>query len=154
MAISKRSFDELVPKETLTDDIKYSFLCRGRPGEEEYNYDMRTPGLFKIEWQGDKMISLCSKTYVAVNSELDDAAKDKMKLSCKGLSKRTNKLLYDHYDQVLKTGESYTGVNCGFRSLPGGQLKQYTQFRDGLCNFYCKRRVRADGISTDPIDIE
>ena len=26
-------------------------------------YDMRTPGLFKTEFQGDKIIALCSKTY-------------------------------------------------------------------------------------------
>lgn len=27
-------------------------------------YDERTPGLFKLEYQGDEMIGLCSKTYI------------------------------------------------------------------------------------------
>ena len=27
-------------------------------------YDKRTPGLFKIEFQGDKIVGLCSKTYI------------------------------------------------------------------------------------------
>ena len=26
-------------------------------------YDKRTPGLFKVEWEGLGIVSLCSKTY-------------------------------------------------------------------------------------------
>lgn len=32
--------------------------------EEHKNYDRRTPGLFKIEFEGDEIIGLCSKTYI------------------------------------------------------------------------------------------
>lgn len=31
-------------------------------------YDKRTPGLFKLEYQGDEMIGLCSKTYIVQKS--------------------------------------------------------------------------------------
>ena len=27
-------------------------------------FDIRTVGLFKLEWQGDCLIGLCSKTYI------------------------------------------------------------------------------------------
>ena len=30
---------------------------------KQKKYDKRTPGLFKIEWQGESMVGLCSKTY-------------------------------------------------------------------------------------------
>ena len=30
---------------------------------EHAKYDKRTPGLFKVEWEGNGIISLCSKTY-------------------------------------------------------------------------------------------
>lgn len=32
--------------------------------EEHAMYDRRTPGLFKIEFEGDEIIGLCSKTYI------------------------------------------------------------------------------------------
>jgi hypothetical protein len=31
-------------------------------------FDKRTPGLFKLEYEGDEMIGLCSKSYVAANA--------------------------------------------------------------------------------------
>ena len=33
------------------------------------NYDRRTPGLFKIEYEGDAMIGLCSKTYIVAQKK-------------------------------------------------------------------------------------
>jgi hypothetical protein len=32
-------------------------------------FDKRTPGLFKLEYEGDEMIGLCSKSYVVANSK-------------------------------------------------------------------------------------
>ena len=31
-------------------------------------FDKRTPGLFKLEYEGDEMIGLCSKSYVVANA--------------------------------------------------------------------------------------
>jgi hypothetical protein len=47
-------------------------------------YDKRTPGLFKLEFEGEGMISLCSKTYHCFGAY--------NKTSTKGLSKRQNNL--------------------------------------------------------------
>ena len=43
-------------------------------------YDQRTPGLFKTEYEGDEMVSLCSKTYVIAKG-------DSCKFSSKGLKR-------------------------------------------------------------------
>ena len=45
----------------------------------------RTPGLFKMEFEGTRGIALCSKCYYMKNEE-----KNKVKLSSKGDSKRQN----------------------------------------------------------------
>ena len=50
---------------------------------EHKRYDKRTPGLFKVEWEGDGIIALCSTTYFCFGS--------KEKFSCKGVIKRSNK---------------------------------------------------------------
>ena len=42
---------------------------------EHAKYDKRTPGLFKVEWKGEGIISLCSKTYYCFGS-----GKDKFRL--------------------------------------------------------------------------
>ena len=34
---------------------------------ERLRFDKRTPGLFKLEFQGEKVLSLCSKLYICVN---------------------------------------------------------------------------------------
>ena len=44
---------------------------------EHKAYDKRTPGLFKVEWEGQEIIGLCSKTYYCFG------ATDKF--SCKGI---------------------------------------------------------------------
>ena len=44
----------------------------------------RTPGLFKLECEGDRMIALCSKCYYI------DARDEKKKFSSKGMSKKQN----------------------------------------------------------------
>ena len=43
-------------------------------------YEKRTPGLFKEEFRGHKMIALCSKWYIAMGSTV--------KTSAKGVNKR------------------------------------------------------------------
>ena len=37
---------------------------------EHARFDKRTVGLFKLEWQGDCLISLCSKTYIIPRSKV------------------------------------------------------------------------------------
>ena len=52
------------------------------PRRDHFDFDKRTPGLFKVEWTGDAIISLSSKTYYCYGG--DSATKDK--ISCKGVS--------------------------------------------------------------------
>ena len=52
-----------------------------------HKHDMRTPGLFKEQFEGSGIVALNSKTYFCW-SDTDN----KTKYSCKGLSKTTNQL--------------------------------------------------------------
>jgi hypothetical protein len=107
-------------------------------------YDKRTPGLFKLEFKGDIMISLCSKTYFCRG--------DYNKLSTKGLNKQQNPLSQSDFQQVLTTKQSGGGSNTGFR-LRGNTMYTYTQHRKALSYFYIKRKVHTDGVSTFPLQI-
>lgn len=123
--------------------------CRGQTWKptdscciERKSYDKRTPGLFKVEWEGDGIIGLCSKTYYCFGSNTD-------KYSCKGISKRQNQLDKQRYLNVLQTKESGHGTNRGFR-VKDNKMYTYEQDRAGLVFFYPKRIVAPDSISTAP----
>ena len=105
-------------------------------------YDRRTPGLFKVEWEGDGIIGLCSKTYYCFGP--------KDKLSCKGLNKTQNDLTKDVYMNVLNTKENGSGTNIGFQ-VKNNAIYTYAQTRAGLSYFYPKRIVATDGVSTTPL---
>lgn len=107
-------------------------------------YDKRTPGLFKLEWEGDGIVSLCSKTYYCFGTS--------DKYSSKGLSKGLNKMTKDRYLEVLQRKRSGSGTNVGFR-LKDNTMYTYVQQRDGLSYFYGKRKVLEDGLSTLPLEI-
>jgi hypothetical protein len=111
--------------------------------QKVYNYDLRTPGLFKDEFQGDGMVSLNSKTYCCWNDD-----KKTTKYSSKGLSKTTNNLTKEAFLKVLESQLSSGGINKGFVKK-SNILYSYSQFKTGLTYFYSKRRVCIDGVSTE-----
>ena len=143
-------------------------------------FDKRTPGLFKLEYQGDEMIGLCSKTYIVRKTKvirpsstrltaarLLNKAKDltlrrgkllkpcrvnQYKYSSKGMSKCHLSAPMTKFRQVLKTSRAEGGSNKGFR-LRDNALFTYTQEKRGFSYLYCKRRVLNDGIHTVPLDI-
>lgn len=45
------------------DEIDHEWVPRSCCSRHA-KYDKRTPGLFKVEYEGDAMIGLCSKTYI------------------------------------------------------------------------------------------
>ena len=98
-------------------------------------HDKRTPGRFKVEWEGEGFVGLCSKTYYCFG------AKDKY--STKGLNKRNNKIDKQVFFDVLKTGKNGVGTNRGFRTRHGS-IFTYIQERSALTYFYAKRRVQPD----------
>ena len=111
------------------------------------NLDKRTPGLFKLEYAGTCIVALCSKTY-AVKCDNTNTAK----FSSKGCNKSHIGDAYSLMDGVLKTKQDHNVVNRGFRARNNG-IFTYTQNKKGLCNFYCKRKILEDGVSTVPLDM-
>ena len=107
-------------------------------------YDRRTPGLFKVEWEGTGMIALCSKTYFGWG--------EKNKCSTKGISKTQNVIDKDQFLQVLQTKQSSGGVNIGFQ-VKDNAVYTYRQERNALSYLYPKRQVLEDGITTQPLMI-
>ncbi len=105
-------------------------------------FDKRTPGLFKVEWEGQGMVALCSKTYFGWGR--------KEKYSCKGLRKSANHLNKDKYLEVLQKKQAGGGVNVGFQ-VHKNALYTYRQERDSLSYLYIKRKVCDDGVSTEPL---
>ena len=114
---------------------------------EHEKFDARTPGLFKTEFEGSAMVSLCSKMY-CVKSDSN------VKYSCKGISKRhiDEERVFKLYYDVLKTGKSQSGMNTGIK-LYNNQVVTYQQERSGFSYCYMKRKVLGDGIRTEPLDI-
>ena len=107
-------------------------------------FDKRTPGLFKIEWEGDGIVALCSKSYYCFGAQ--------DKVSCKGINKKTNDITKRRYLQTLETQQVGEGVNRGFRMRQDG-MHTYHQVKTAFTYLYPKRKVAADGVSTTYLDI-
>lgn len=114
--------------------------------EEHKQYDKRTPGLFKVEWEGDGIVALNSKMYYCFGT------KEKDKFSCKGINKRHNDVKKDLYLEVLQTKRPHSGENKGFR-VKDNQVYTYSQLKTGFTYFYPKRKVLQDGIQTTYLEI-
>ena len=100
-----------------------------------HDSDQREPGLFKAEWVGEAMVSLCSKTYFCLPNEFGSE-----KYSCKGIQK----------SGTTEATQLNRGIRVNHRT---GAVDTYSQRRTGLTYFYCKRKVRKDGITIDPLDL-
>ncbi len=139
IAISGDSIEKLVRPELKEkfNGEKSNWFPRTDTSEHR-GYDKRTPGLFKVEWEGDGIVALCW------------GSKDKF--SCKGVNKRSNEINKDKYINVLLTKENGSGTNKGFRVM-NNSMYTYTQVRDAFSYFYPKRKVLDDGVSTLPLDI-
>ena len=109
-------------------------------------HDSRTPGLFKLEYQGDEMVALCSKTYIITQTP------EAFKMSCKGVNKRNISNPLSLYKSVLETQVGREKQNVGF-GIKNNSVFTYTQRRLGFTYFYCKREVLEDGINTKPLDL-
>ena len=133
-----------LPRES--QELHPTFEVDGKPFTYE-QYDIRTPGLFKVETQKDKMISLCSKMYCCA-----DTTEKEFKFSCKGIQKAGNNICYKKFHDVLFENKKDIVNNTGFRYI-NGTMKTYEQQKKGLSYAYHKRIVQSDGISTIPLNI-
>jgi hypothetical protein len=138
MALSAATIDEVVKPGLERDfaNCKKDWLSWN-------TWSNRTPGLFKLEFEGHRAIALCSKCYL-VQSDT------KSKYSSKGMSARHNALTWGRYKTALE-GSKDLAENRGFR-LRNGQMTTYAQTKLGLSAYYDKRRVLHDGIHTEPIE--
>ncbi|XP_070567231.1 uncharacterized protein [Ptychodera flava] len=116
------------------------------PRSDHYQYDKRTPGLFKIEWEGDGIVALNSKCYYCFGGDKGD------KFSCKGVNKKTNPITKELYLDVLHSKCDQSVTNRGFR-LHGLHMYTYQQLKCGFSYLYIKRKVLADGVSTEPLQL-
>ena len=103
-------------------------------------------GCYKKEWEGTKMISLCSKSFITKDAE------GKQKISCKGISKKKLINPMEKFEKSIYNKVNTVSTNVGFR-IKNSSLCTYSQLRLGFNYFYCKREVLSDGVSTKPLDI-
>jgi hypothetical protein len=120
---------------------------------EHIQYDKRKPGLFKIEYEGDGMVALCSKTYYCWG--------DSSKISCKGTQKDRNKELLNQsaYKNCLFDKTAITVKNKGIRYVKESPqnthhcMVTYEQNKIGISSIYSKGVVMSDGIHVHPLQI-
>ena len=140
MAISAEKLEDIVKP-----DLKEEFEVKKKNWLAWDKWSSRTPGLFKLEFQGRRMIALSSKCYFG---EEHDCKKNK--LSTKGVSKIQNDLTWQRFKKALE-GNKDIATNRGFR-MRDGQIVTYEQQKLGLSAYYDKRWVLEDGIHTEPIE--
>ena len=140
LAISGKSLEDIVKP-----DMKAEFEAEKKNWLAWDKWSGRTPGLFKKEFEGERMIALCSKCYYT-----EDGEAKKKKLSSKGMSKRQNEINWHRFKAALD-GNKDIATNRGFR-MRDGNMVTYEQEKLGLSAYYDKRWVLPDGIHTEPIE--
>ena len=129
----------------------------------------RTPGKFKVEFEGSRMVCLAPKSYFidrgdeSLGENCDACARlasgrcgqhaGDVHLSSKGVSQKTNELTFQLYKRTLDTNEAWESVNHGFRVSSDLHVVTYAQRKCGLSARYTKRRVLSDGVTTVPLSI-
>lgn len=112
--------------------------------------DRKKPGLFKPECEATAMVAVCSKTYIA---KVDPEDPSKNKISAKGVQRAHNPLAYDQFYRVVQGEEhSVSAVNRGLRMVRR-HILMYEQAKDAFSHVYIKRKLLADGIRTEPLDL-
>jgi len=133
-------------KDIVRPEMKAEFKAEKRKWLAWDKWSGRTPGLFKLEFEGSRMIALSSKCYLADKGEVGE----KKKFSMKGVSKMQNELTWGRFKKALE-GSRDMATNRGFR-MRDGKMVTYEQDKLGLSAYYDKRWVLPDGIHTEPIE--
>ena len=84
--------------------------------EKHAKFDKRTSGLFKLEYEGARMIGICSKSYIVANSK-ETKPENRVKFSVKRVNKHLVVDPLNTFRSVLQTGKAATTVNLGFRPI-------------------------------------
>jgi hypothetical protein len=112
------------------NENKHKWLGRDDTGEHKL-FDKRTPGLFKVEYEGDGIIALASKMYYCFSDKKD-------KFSSKGINQKQNEVTKQRYLQAINGNESQLFINRGFRARHN-QMMTYTLQKTGMKLFNDKR---------------
>ena len=112
-------------------------------------WDQRTPGLMKLEFSGNEVIALSSKTYMVKSNQ--EGVKDK--ISAKGVNQAFLREPWQLYKNVLTTGKSEKVTNRGIKLNQENRLCTYQQEKTGFTCNYLKRELLSDGINTKPLNI-
>ena len=148
LAISGKSLEDIVKP-----DMREEFEKEKKNWLAWDKWSGRTPGLFKKEFEGERMIALCSKCYYTEHLQIADNKEvevKKKKLSSKGMSKNQNEISWYRFKAALE-GNKDMATNRGFR-MRDGNIVTYEQEKLGLSAYYDKRWVLSDGIHTEPIE--
>jgi hypothetical protein len=135
-------------EDVIKDELKEQFkrekhLWLGRDDSEENRiYDSRTPGLFKLEYEGDGIIALASKMYFCFG--------EKDKFSCKGINKKQNEITKQNYMNALNGESNQHFTNKGFR-VKDNQMNTYSLQKFGM-KLFNDKRLRV-GYDTFPIEL-
>ena len=147
----KEAWEQEKYKWFSSDDAKCKFKF-----EDEIitfkQYDKRTPGKFKMEYEGEGMFCLNSKTYY-IWGEKDEAGNSHPKCSCKGVQQKRTIITKEDFQEVLTTQLPRKVENAGFIRGKDGTIKTYSQTKVGMSYVYMKRKVLDDGMSTTHLDI-
>ena len=151
IAFSGENFEDLIKPELKEHYLlnKNKWFPRDDT-KENAKFDKRSPGLFKEEYRGKSIISLCPKLYYVEGADNEDK---KYKYSLKGIQKDNNNINKERFEKVL-TDQTYKNVctNKRFRVIDNYMIT-YTQQKKGLTYYYEKRQVLSDGCSTAPLPI-
>ena len=91
IALSNENFDKIIKPELQNEYFsggKAKFLSTSK-------YHDKTPGLFKLEFKGTRMIALAPKCYYAEDPD------GLTKFSCKGTSRKQNDMTWNRYYEAL-----------------------------------------------------
>ncbi|XP_078356057.1 uncharacterized protein LOC144640871 [Oculina patagonica] len=108
MAISASKLEDIVKPE-----LKQEFEAQKKQWLAWDKWSGRTPGLFKLECVGSRMIALCPKCYF-----IEEQDGEKKKFSTKGMSKAQNEVTWQRFKAALE-GSVDKASNRGFRMKEG-----------------------------------
>jgi hypothetical protein len=140
-AISGISLQDVVKPHLLDEFKQKRQVWLGRDDTLENKlYDSRTPGLFKLECEGDCIISLASKMYYC----------NKNKFSSKGINKKQNEITKYKYLGALNGNANQAFRNNGFRAN-NNQMNTYSLTKTGM-KLFNDKRLRV-GFETFPTEL-
>ena len=95
-----------------------------------------TPGLFKVEFKGNKMIGLCSKSYCTELFATENSP-TQVKFSMEGVNKGQVKNPVPYYEHILTTQQNFRTRNQGI-CAKNESMVMYKQDKNALTSFHLK----------------